>query len=256
LIGIAINEGYISDVNEKVIKNIPELKGEWFDQLTLKHCLNNKTGFRYTRNKTPWADRTRMYYTTDVRKLLLGVKIEKEPGKEFKSTEYAALFCGFILERAINKPIIEYFQEKLWRNIGTEYQALFNIDSEKHRFPKFESGLCARAIDFAKFGRLILNNGLWQEKQVVPGRWINELFSVNGSTLWEKVYRKYQWWGISREGATNDIFANGHFGQRIYISPSTNTIVVRMGKSRGGINWEIFIKDLVDTINQKENWGV
>ena len=39
-------------------------------------------------------------------------------------------------------------------------------------FPKLESGINARAIDFARFGRLYLNGGAWEGRQIVPAEWV------------------------------------------------------------------------------------
>ena len=247
LIGIAIDEGLITDVNDKIMKYIPEFKGQYAEQLTLLHCLNYQTGLHYTKGKTPWSDRTRMLYTTNVRKLLLGVKFIEEPGASFSSHEYANLIAAFSLERAIGTTITEYLQNKLFDKIGMEYSALINIDSHKHGFEKMESGLTARAIDFAKIGRLVLTKGLWKGEQVVPKQWIKSLFVPAEGNKWDH-YIKYMWWGAKRDTGIHDVYANGHFGQRIYVSPTANMVVVRMGYKTGGISWARFIRTLVDRI--------
>ncbi len=112
-----------------------------------------------------------------------------------------------------------------------------------------ESGINARAIDFAKFGRLYLNNGNWEGVQVVPEDWISELIQENpdfqtpsyrGEDFGHKIYQTakggyygYMWYGLHRDNGQDDFFAEGNHGQIIYVSPQANLIIVRNGEQYG-----------------------
>jgi CubicO group peptidase (beta-lactamase class C family) len=97
--------------------------------------------------------------------------------------------------------------------------------------------LNARARDYAKLGRLYLNNGNWNGKQIVSKNWVKESVKIdtaNGSA-W---FYQYQWWIVSDEG---DYLARGMLGQFVYVNPAKNLIIVRLGERGGGVNWpEIF----------------
>ena len=81
---------------------------------------------------------------------------------------------GLILERATHRPVTQYLQEKIWQPLGVEYSASWSLDSRQSGFEKMAMGFKARAIDFAKFGALFLDQGHWNGKQIVPETWVNE----------------------------------------------------------------------------------
>jgi CubicO group peptidase (beta-lactamase class C family) len=150
---------------------------------------------------------------------------------------------GMILERATGMSVAEYLETRIWQPIGMEYDGSWSLDSEG--FEKMESGVNARAIDFAKFGRLYLNNGNWDGTQVIPAEWVAQ--STRPDALPEAVdyypdefpfksgdgYYGYLWWGLRREETSYDFMARGNLGQYIYISPQKNLIIIRNGESYG-----------------------
>ena len=106
-------------------------------------------------------------------------------------------------------------------------------------FAKMESGINARAIDFAKFGRLLLEKGMWNGKRIISEAWVNaatlsQLQAEDGADnntdayqylLDDDFYYKYFWWGLRIDEANDDFFARGKYGQIIYMSPRKNTAV-------------------------------
>ena len=148
-----------------------------------------------------------------------------------------------ILERATGTSVANYLQETIWKPIGMQYPGSWSLD--ERGFEKMESGINARAIDFAKFGRLFLHNGSWEGVQVVPAEWVAESTQPDTSVDYEKYYYddfifadgqgyyKYMWWGIQRDELNYDFMALGNHGQIIYISPQSNLIILRYGESYG-----------------------
>jgi CubicO group peptidase (beta-lactamase class C family) len=140
--------------------------------------------------------------------------------------------------------VSQYMEEKLWTQIGTEFEAGWSLDDTG--FEKMESGINARAIDFAKFGRLFLNNGAWEGKQIVSQEWVSratsppiildyeDYYSEYSDYIFEdgQGFYKYFWWGIKRN-VGYDYFALGNHGQFIYVSPGKKLIIVRFGESYG-----------------------
>lgn len=96
--------------------------------------------------------------------------------------------------------------------------------------------------DFAKFGRLYLNDGLWNGTPVLPREWVRE--STRSSREEGAVpYYKYQWWLTDKGFA-----AIGHLGQYVYVNRAKNIIIVRLGKKEGKVSWERLFDELVNRL--------
>jgi CubicO group peptidase (beta-lactamase class C family) len=252
LIGIAIQEGKIEDINDPLKKYIKAFKNEKLEDITIKQCLNQTTGIKYNNSmSSPFSDKPRFYYTLNVRDLIKGVELENKPGTNWSTDEYSILLLGMVLENATGRSISNYLQETIWTQIGTEYPATFSIDSKVHKFEHVADGLNATAIDFAKIGMLLLKNGQWNNKQIIPKEWINESLSLVESSETDRIglNYKYLWW-IKRENG--DFHAAGHFGQYIFVSPRSNIVIVRFGERKGGVSWwyDVFPK-IVSEFNKE-----
>jgi CubicO group peptidase (beta-lactamase class C family) len=123
-----------------------------------------------------------------------------------------------------------------------EYNALFSIDSKEHNFEYMPSRLIGRAIDYARFGQLMLNEGNWYGNQIISKDWIQESTQENKSISrdiypkWfgrsdKRIYYNYQWWGNVNKDGTFNFYANGNLGQNIYIIPNKETVIVHTGNS-------------------------
>jgi len=252
LIGLAIEDGFISNIHDPITKYIPELRERdtRFEKITIRNLLMMQSGIKYYEGyfpgsyvHLPWHDEAIGYYHPNVRKLLLEkVEIEDEPGKTYQYNNYNTSYLGLIIERATKNNVSEYLEEKLWTQIDTEYDALFALDSKKSGFELMPSMLVARAIDYAKFGRLYLNNGKWNDKQVISEQWISESTMEDrsiprkyypdymGSGV-NRTFYKYQWWGHANNDSTYSFLAVGNLGQTIYIIPHEKIIIVHCGNS-------------------------
>jgi CubicO group peptidase (beta-lactamase class C family) len=78
-------------------------------------------------------------------------------GDHFVYNTFNPILLGIVLERTSNQSVSEYIESRIWQQLGMEFDASWSIDSESGNMVKMESGLNARAIDYAKIGRLILN---------------------------------------------------------------------------------------------------
>jgi CubicO group peptidase (beta-lactamase class C family) len=247
LIGGAIDDGLIGSVDDPITKYIPELKEKdsRFYHITIKNLLTMSSGLRYVEEGLPWSDDSKTYYDTNLRSLALSSKIEEEPGKRFHYNNYNALILGMILERVTHKPVSQYLEEKIWKTLGMEAPASWSLDSDASKFEKMESGINARAIDFAKIGMLFLNNGNWNGKQIIPEKWINESTRPDTTTDPAPFYQ-YMWWvdPLSADGAHYNFYAFGNLGQYIYIIPEENLVVVRHGYKSEFDDWTDLFRQL------------
>jgi CubicO group peptidase (beta-lactamase class C family) len=108
--------------------------------------------------------------------------MKEAPDKRFHYNNYNPLLRGMILERTTHKHVSQYLEEKIWKPLGMEAPASWSLDSDTSGFEKNGSGINARAIDFAKIGRLFLNNGNWNGIQIISEKWVNESTTPDTTT--------------------------------------------------------------------------
>lgn len=267
LIGAAIADGYIESVNDRVIQYIPEIAGHGLDQLTIRDLLLMNSGTRYLEGdelpfyKAPFADDAITYYSPDLRTVALSVEPGDTPiGEAFRYNNYHPLLEGVILERVTGMHVAEYLQEKFWKPMGAEFPASWSLDSEESGFEKMESGINARAIDFARFGLIFLHGGFWNGVQILPEGWVRESTEPlrPDPRTWETMsqwpvyggYYKYHWWGLNNPDGTYDFYAHGRYDQIIYVAPRKNIVIVRLGDALDpAVMWPLVIRDVVDRLH-------
>jgi CubicO group peptidase (beta-lactamase class C family) len=237
LVGIAIDEGYIKSVDEPITNYIPELlkKDKRFESITIRNLLTMSSGIKYEEGGfLPWseeADDTKTYYATNLRRLALNCRIESRPDNYFEYNNYNPLLVGLILERATGMPVSRFMETKLWRPMGMEADGSWSLDSKKDGFEKMESGVNARARDFARFGMLYAKEGDWGGKQLISRGWVEESTRPDASTDPSQDYQ-YFWWVNTPDGK-NHFSAQGNYGQYIYVAPEKDLVIVRLGKEEG-----------------------
>ncbi|SDD32469.1 serine hydrolase domain-containing protein [Pedobacter soli] len=243
LIGQAINERKIKSLSDKVTVYIPELKANpAFAEITLKNLLDMKSGLDFQDAiggilKAFFSDEAKYYYTDNVKAELMKVKLVNRPGTVWKYKSIDPILLGWVLKKATGQSVAQYFQSHLWQKIGAEYNATWGLD-QLNGITNTASRFQVTAIDWAKIGRLYLNKGKYNGLQVVPENWVNQ--SVNIGTEkpasakgWQQSAHHYLWW-IPQEGEKGDYAAEGMLGQRLYIDPKTNTIIVQFADHGAG----------------------
>lgn len=244
LIGCAIDDGLIKNTNEPIIDYLPELTSKGIEKVTIKHLLQMTSGLDFNESYiNPFGDAAKMYYGRNLRKRLSKIKLKSTPGTEFEYLSGNSQVLGLILERALkNKTITQYLEEKIWIPLGMEYDASWSIDRKKEGLEKTFCCINARARDYAKIGRLYLNKGNWNGKQIISESWVNESTKID-ETEGSVSYYQHQWWILDRKGS---FMAQGILGQYIYVNPSKKLIVIRLGEKPGDVNWWTFFKSFSD----------
>ncbi len=280
LVGIAVSEGKIKSVQQPVTDYIPELKDndENFSKITIENLLNMRSGILFKENYfSPFGNIAKGYYGQNLTGQIKKLKIKNDPDTEFEYVSENTQLLAFIVERATGKKIPEYLQEKIWQPLGMEYDATWSIDSRKHKEAKAFCCLNAVARDYAKFGRLFLNKGNWNGKQIIPEDWVKKSTVIDNNS--KDLFYSYQWWhnidykkiedtasiaGTEKkfirtiknkkdESVTylripmNDFFADGFLGQFIYVYPEKNIIMIRLGKA-SKVNWTKIMNNIAQKL--------
>ena len=266
LIGAAIADGYIGSVEDPVIQYIPEISGRGLDALTIRDLLLMNSGIRYVEMdelpfyKAPFADDALTYYASDMRRLALSVQASGAPiGAAFHYNNYHPLLEGLIIERATGMHVAQYLQERFWKPMGAEFPASWSLDSQSSGFEKMESGINARARDYARFGLIFLHDGTWNGVQILPEAWVRESTAPlhPDPRTWETMtswpdyngYYKYHWWGINNADGSYDFYAEGRYGQLVYVAPRKNTVIVRLGSEPDAkVMWGLALHNVVDQL--------
>lgn len=234
LVGIALAEGHIKNVQQSIRDYVPELPQEPFQAITIEHLLEMRSGLQFNESYVnPFGHVATSYYGTHLKQLTKNLKAKQAPDKSFDYISINTQLLGWAVENATGKKLADYLEEKIWQPLGMEYDASWSLDSRRHQTEKAFCCINARARDFAKFGRLYLQGGQWDGTQVVPQDWVER--STDFSLGRNRGYR-YQWWRRG-DAYSKDFFAQGILGQYIYVNPEENLIAVRLGRRYGSVNW-------------------
>jgi CubicO group peptidase (beta-lactamase class C family) len=212
------------------------------------------SGIRYREDGFPsLGDDTYTYYGVDLRDVALNrVRIEGPPGVSWQYNNYHPLLLGLVLERTTGTSVSDFMATRLWQPLGAEADATWNLDSERSGFEKMESGLNARAVDYARFGLLFLHNGKWNGRRIVSKDWVRAATGAGSPT--DPVYYYdygYFWWLDPDQPGR--FYALGKYGQYIYVAPDADTVVVRFGRSSGvtSTTWLATFRDVADQLERR-----
>lgn len=233
LMGIAVDEGVVSSIDDYISKYIPEFDRAGVDTIKIRDILSMSGGFKWTESYINIFGKTaNIYYGDQVKKVVGNLKSDYAPGEIFYYSSAETQILGWVLENAYNQSIPSLFSEKIWSKIGAEHDALWSLD-KKDGVPKTFCCLNSNARDFARLGQLILQKGVWEDQVIVPENYVMEATSP-ASWLKDKKdkqvdYYGYQFWIMDHKGLNIPYF-RGVKGQFIYVIPEKNAVVVRLGE--------------------------
>ena len=105
--------------------------------------------------------------------MLLNRKIVNEPGKSFKYLSGDTQLLGMVIEKATNSTLSDFLEKHFWNPMGAENNALWQIDSKENGMEKAYCCFSATARDFARFGKLYINKGMWDEAKILDSMYVN-----------------------------------------------------------------------------------
>jgi CubicO group peptidase (beta-lactamase class C family) len=225
------------------------MKKNGFEKVSIEHVLQMTSGIAFNESYwNPTGEAAKFYYGNELEKYTLNLKLKQQPGLSFDYVSGNTQLLGLLLQRALKtKTITQYLNEKIWQPLGMEFAASWSLDKEQDGIEKTFCCLNARARDFAKIGTLMLHEGNWKGKQLIPKDWIKQSTKVD-TTKGSAWYYQHQWWLTSTEG---DYMAHGILGQYIYINPMKNIVIVRLGKNEGKVSWSDVFREIANGIGNE-----
>jgi CubicO group peptidase (beta-lactamase class C family) len=235
LIGIAVKQGLIKNVDEYVGNYIDSYKEGEKAKITIKDLLTMSSGIDFDETySSPWAWPSEAYYGADVNALTLKSNVLEVPGITWKYKGGDTQLLGIILKKVLEgKSISQYATENLWQKMGAEQPAFWSLD-KADGMEKVSCCWYATARDFARFAKLYMQKGNWNGEQILDSSYIDDSIKLaNLKDTDGKPNDKYgyQWWIMKHK--SHDIFyCRGIRGQYIFAVPDCNLIIVRTGHKR------------------------
>ena len=233
LMGIAIQDGDIKSLDQKVVDFIPDLKGPYADQVTVGDLSSMASGQKWSEEYyNPFSVTSASYFVKDLDALIIDQPITEKPGEKFRYKSGTTQLLGMVIKKATGKTLSDYLTEKLWQPLGAEKTALWQLDSKEKGMEKAFCCLATNARDFARIGKLYKNHGRWNGTQLLDSSFVE--LSVKPRFEQSPQYG-YGWWLDDFRG--KKIFMmRGHLGQYILVVPEEDLIVVRLGHLKDEVN--------------------
>jgi len=233
LIGCALKDGLIKNLDEPVGNYLEEFKQKEKSKITIRHLLTMSSGIDFKEEYlSPLAWPAEAYYGPDVTSTITNAKMKYEPGKVWHYKGGDAQLLGTILKKVTNKNVADYASEKLWKPIGAEDKAFWSTDEKG--MEKVSCCFYTNARDFARIAKLYMNFGNWNGKQIVDSIYVKE--SISLANLKDREGKQndkygYQWWLMNYKNHSI-FYMRGIRGQYIFAIPDIKMIVVRLGHKR------------------------
>ena len=236
LIGIAHNDGLIPDLDEPITKYLKDFIGTGYDNVPIKDILQMSSGVTFNEDYADYNSDINRFgraiaQGTSMREFAKTLKNGKKPGTYNHYVSIDTQMLAMLLEEVTGMSITQNLQEKIWNKIGMEHDAYYMIDDTGMEVAL--GGLNASLRDYAKFGLLYLNQGRWNEEQVVPKSWVESSHDANAPHLLPGENELssnswgygYQWWipGFP----DTDFTAAGIYNQYIYVDPITKVVIAK-----------------------------
>ena len=255
LVGTAIDDGLIGSVQDPVTVYVPELAEGGFEKVTVESLLNMDSNMDYFENDNPFAEHVIFNFTDHLENEILDLRVLSKPDRQFRYKSGENALLGLILDRVLGeRTITQYMQERLWNPLGMEHRGVWGVD----RVDGLERTWCCLSIsarDLAKLGRLFLDHGNWNGKQILSPNWV-EVSTTDGAYTvdeWPLEFAesglmnyKYQWWLTSEnKGPYTTV---GKDGQYMYIDPEKDLIMIRLGDGTGDLRWIRIFQEIAKQI--------
>jgi CubicO group peptidase (beta-lactamase class C family) len=231
LVGIALEQGCLTSVDQKMMEFFPDLANQVKDprknEITIRQMLQMRAGY-------PWEESTPelfdLLYHGFRPSNLVDVPLARDPGSDFDYSNLTSHLVGVIVARACGTDLKSFAQEHLFGPLEvelvdwiTDWEGNYNGHADMH----------FTARDMAKFGQLYLDEGQYRGEQLIPAEWVRESLEIYSQDAWGfRVGRNwrdngygYQWWSV-RAGDHRYNLAWGHGGQQIAVVRDLDMVVV------------------------------
>lgn len=238
LIGMAVDGGLISSVEDPLTKYVPELKDSGYDGVSIRQALLMRSG-------ADWNERYDFGKESPMQRLHDAAVVENRvrfvepaftlqrahtPGEFFNYPTVETAVLGLVLERATDRPLSQFMADRWWKPAGMQSYGFWIADGPPGVGRAINGmGFNAVARDYARFGLMMLHGGKANGRQLVSSSWVTEATSATPATepVGPGAARgyQYQWWTLTSSPA---YLAVGLQGQYVLVDPATRTVIVKL----------------------------
>ncbi len=249
LVGIALDQGYLSGVDQKMMDFFPEFAGQINDprkeQITIRDMLQMRSGYPWEEREPPYGET--LFSSNNWLPRMVEFPLTHDPGAEFSYSNLTSHLLGVIVARACNTGLKSYGQRNLFSPINAKVGD-WRHDADNYNYGHAEISFTAR--DAAKFGLLYLHHGEYEGNRVLSAAWVRESLQTYSEGMYDNEWRHaasnylgpyfrdigygYQWWS-ARVGDHHFNFAWGHGGNLIILLYELDMIVVTTANPLYGI---------------------
>jgi CubicO group peptidase (beta-lactamase class C family) len=231
LVGIAVQQGKIKSLNDKMLHYFPNRTIQNLDErkksITLLNLMTMKGGFDWAERTYPYSDPRNPWIqalrSNDTVQFVLDRPMATQPGTVWAyNGGYSQIFSAIVTDKT-GMNTMEFAKKNLFGPLGikkfiwrTDRQGLYDAGG----------GLSMTPRDMAKYGYLIMNKGLWDGKQIIPANFVAESIKTQTTFNANSGYGYESWWTIPLDGY---YYAAGIRGQRIYVMEKQDMVVVTTG---------------------------
>ena len=247
LVGIALEQGYLSSVDQKMIDFFPEFADQITDprkeQITIREMLQMRAGYPDEETDQAYLD---ALYWGEYPHLILEFPLVSDPGASFNYSNLTFSWLAILLARACGTDLKSYAQVHLFQPMDTEVGDWLQ---DRDGYYIGSGGIHLTAREAVKFGLLYLNNGKYAGEEIIPSDWVHDslqTYSKNArdygrSLLFRDLGYGYGWW-TARAGEHSFSFAWGHGGQLIVLLDELDMVIVTTADpffgQHDGNSWE------------------
>jgi CubicO group peptidase (beta-lactamase class C family) len=239
LVGIAIGQGAIKSVEDPAEMYVPGFKSSEYGSTSIRDLLHMSSGVEFGETKNGQRDLNRLW--TD---MVLGLGSTKgtinsivqfnrriaPPGTRYFYASIEPDVIGVVLHHAVNQSLSAYLQKNLWEPVGAEADAAWVIDAQSYEVAHGFFNAVLR--DYARLGRLLAHNGLWEGKQIIPAQYVIDATTLRPSDAYLAPGKAtpmlgYGYFTWLLPGARRQFALVGANGQRICVDPPSKLIMVQ-----------------------------
>ena len=257
LIGLAISDGAIKSVDDTAETYVPGFRGSEYGRTPIRDLLHMSSGVDFGEEVDGARDLNRLW-----RDMVAGGWISDKgtvnsiiqfnhriapPGTRFRYASIEPDVLGMVLRNATGKSLSEYLQERIWQPIGTEGDAKWLLDAQGFELPHF--GFNAVLRDYARLARLLVHDGAWDGRKIIPAQWMIEATTVRPSDGYLAPGRAerdfgygYLLWLLPWGQRQFAMF--GDFGQRVCVEPASKVVMVQTGLEQTPEIWKLWLAAL------------
>jgi len=219
LIGIALENGHLDSVEQKLVDFFPEYVNETMDprkrNVTIHHLLTMTSGF-------PSDNQAEALFTNDPDEMgqIFNMPLSSNPGSQFSYSSVGTHLLSGILTRATNQSTKEFAMTNLCIPLGIDIPFWIR---DPMGFYYGGSGIEMTSRDMAHFGQLYLNGGTFSDQRIIPSDWIQKSFQTHVGQD-EEGYGYLWWLGMMDNHAVQ--MAIGYGGQYIILVSDLDMVVV------------------------------